>query len=208
VTVGRAILAPAHSVVFDCYEPLPLAVARAMWARGARGVGRYCETLSPDEVAELHALGFWIMPLTTAPAGELGGSTGAAAGRLAVSLAQGLECAGGVHVWIDDEATHGAAGDVDAHLFEYGRALRAGAFEAGLYIGAGQPLDGRTLYLIPTITLYGRGGSRGIPEPDCSFAWWQVPPLDTTFPELGGFRVDMGMIGRDERGRGPMVWAP
>jgi hypothetical protein len=70
-------------------------------------------------------------------------------------------------------------------------------------VGAGQVLTGSELYSLPSVHLYWRGGSLGIPEPNCGFAIWQIPPLEQM---VANTNVDVSVTGADLRGRRPMLW--
>jgi hypothetical protein len=202
---GAARILPLFSRVFDCLAPVSPDTALSLVAQGFDCAARYVENLSVGERDGLWAAGLAILPLTEMTAGELSGTVGQQRADQTNAHLLRLGVPAGVHVMADLEATPANA-DL-SHVHDYIDTLSHG-IEAEhrpclLYVGAGQPLNGRMLYMLPHVHLYWRGGSVGIPEPMCSFALWQLPPLDQT---VSGHRVDVSMSGRDVRGRAPTAW--
>jgi hypothetical protein len=104
----------------------------------------------------------------------------------------------------DFEAQEGDAEGYDTALT--GDIATAG-FVPLAYGGAGESLTGHQVYELPNVHLYWRGGSLSIPEPDCGFAIWQIPPLSHLFAGVSS-PVDVSMIGADAWGRSPVLWYP
>jgi hypothetical protein len=201
--LGAARACPLFTRLVDCLEPLSTAAALELKTTfGVGAVGRYLETLTVAEVNGLFTAGLPILLLTEAPEGPLAAALGQALAARHLSLAAALGAPKGVHLMSDFEAQTGDAGGYDNALTD---AIASGGFLPLAYVGAGQLLTGPELYALPSVHLYWRGGSVGIPEPDCGFAVWQVPPLDQT---LAGTRVDVSLVGADARGRSLVLWAP
>jgi hypothetical protein len=192
---------------FDCLAPVPGYVARQMYADGYRFAGRYLDAgpnaLTIDERDALFAAGLAIVPITLATTGvpltqELGHSRGA----FTVHKADALYMPREVHITIDLEAVHEGS-DVAGFVNAFTSELTAAGYGAMLYVGAGQPLAGHELYeLAPG--RYWRSGSR-VPEPDCGYCMYQLPPLDQT---ICGQRVDVDVTCCDFRSRTPTFWMP
>lgn len=204
--VGVARHAPLFSRVVDTLSPISSFEAAALKSIGVAAVGRYLENLSPTERDVLFQAGLAILPLSKAPASPLNAAFGASHADFLLQKAIALEVPLGVHVMVDFESQNGNHVDITA----YDEALTATIAKPGYipfaYIGQPEPLSASELFLLPDVHLYWRGGSSSIPEPDCGFAMWQIPPLDQTL--VARLRVDMSITGADRRGRQPMFWYP
>ena len=203
---GVARPCPLFTKLADRLAPISHELASALKAAGVDAVGRYLGDLTAFERDGLFAAGLGILPLSTAPTSPLNEALGRSRADSLIQQASLLGVPTGVHVMIDLEAQHGSHEDVTA----YDRAISAGLMQLGgfiplAYVGVPQPLSGAELFALPDVHLYWRGGSLGVPEPNCGFAMWQIPPLEAT---VAGAVVDMSMTGADLRGRQPMLWYP
>lgn len=204
--VGVARHAPLFSKLIDTLSPISPFAASALKSIGVVAVGRYLENLSVPERDGLFQAGLAILPLSKAPASPLNSAFGIAHADFLLQKAVALEVPLGVHVMVDFEAQSGDHADVTA----YDEALTGEIAKPGYiplaYIGQPEPLSAAELFQLPDVHLYWRGGSSNIPEPNCGFAIWQIPPLDQIL--VAGLRVDMNFTGADLRGRQVMLWYP
>lgn len=204
--VGIAREAPVFLKGFDCYEPVSASVAVAFKADGYGYAGRYLENLTIAERDTLFAAGLGIWLLSTAIVENLSASVGDAKGAMLRNKAMALGVPPRVHITTDLEEAHGdPVSAVMPFVDHVGGVLVHCGYPSALYLGAGCGLNGRQAFSIPSVNLYVRAGSSGIPEPDCGFAMWQTPPLDQT---AHGQRYDCSIVGRDGFGRGIFLWFP
>jgi len=201
--VGTARACPLFTKLADTFSPLSNSAALALKNAGVGAVGRYLENLSVAERDGLFASGLDILLLSEAPSGVLSKDVGHARAASLLQHLATLEAPRGVHVMIDLEAQHGAHSDIIAYDNALASDLEVAGYIPLAYVGAEQALSGAELYALPSVHLYWRGGSRGMPEPLCEFAIWQIPPLEQA---VAGVNVDMSMTGADLRGRRPMLW--
>ena len=203
--IGIARACPLFTKLVDTLSPISANSALALKNAGIGAVGRYLENLSAAERDGLFAAGLGILPLSQAPVAPL---TAAYARTRAAALLQhaaALDVPHGLHVMIDLEGQHAAHADAVAYDEELSSEIAAAGFVTLAYVGAGQPLTGSELFMLPDVRLYWRGGSLDMPEPNCGFALWQIPPLEQT---VAGVNVDMNITGADLRGRRPILWWP
>jgi hypothetical protein len=204
--VGVAREAPIFAKGFDCYELADLATAKAFRADGYEYVGAYLEvlTVAARDVYFAAGLGIWL--LSTAIVSGLSASVGDAKGAMLRNKAMALGVPPKVHVTTDLEDAHGdPVSAVMPFVDHVGGVLVHGGYQSALYLGAGCGLSGHQAFSVPSVNLYVRAGSSGIPEPDCGFAMWQTPPLDQV---AHGHRYDCSIAGRDGFGRGIFLWFP
>jgi hypothetical protein len=202
--VGIARACPLYTKLADTLSPITHDSALALKNAGVGAVGRYLEDLSVAERDGLFAVGLDILLLSEAPSGPLSKEVGHAR---AASLLQHLKVLGaprGVHVMIDLEAQHGDHASVIAYDNALASDLEVAGYIPMAYVGAGQLLSGLELYALPSVHAYWRGGSLGVPEPNCGFAIWQIPPLNQHM--VSGLLMDVSMTGADLRGRRPSLW--
>jgi hypothetical protein len=204
-TVGVARTCPLFTKMVDCLEPLSSSdVLTLRDEHGVGAVGRYMETLKAAERDTLFAANMPILLLSEAPSGLLSVELGHQIAASMLALAEGLEAPKGLHLMADFEAQEGDAEGYDNALTGD---VAAGGFIPLAYGGAGESLTGHQEFELPNVHLYWRGGSIGIPEPDCGFAIWQIPPLDQILTGVG-VPVDVSVTGADARGRRPILWYP
>ena len=194
---------PLFSKLVDRLAPISAEQASALKSVGIVAVGRYLENLSPFERDNLFSVGLGILPLSEAPTSPLNADSGKARADTLIQKATLLGVPAGAHVMIDLEAQQGSHADIGAYDGAISAEIAHAGFVPLAYVGAGQQLTGTELYMLPNVHLYWRGGSLGIPEPNCGFAIWQVPPLEQT---IAGMIVDVNVTGADLRGRQPMLW--
>jgi hypothetical protein len=204
---GIARSAAPFMMGLDSLQPVTsIDVANAMRAKGFSYWGRYLQNLTADERDLLFAAGFAIWLISEARIANLSDTSGMSDGLLNARRALALGAPPKVHITIDSEAT--PEGTSAETVIEYNNANASGittmGYDAMLYVGAGQPLDGHALYSLKA-DRYARGGSAGIPEPGCGFTLVQLYPLDQT---IEGMRVDVSVIQADYRGRTPVLWYP
>jgi len=196
---------PLFTKVVDRLAPISHELASALKSNGIGAVGRYLDNLTGYERDGLFAAGLGILPLSEAPApsAPLSSAFGQARAEALVQKAHLLGVPAGVHVMIDLEGQQGGHADAMAYDDALSAELAKNGYIPLAYIGAGQPLSGAELFALPHIRLYWRGGSLAVPEPQCGFALWQIPPLEQT---VSGAIVDVSITGADLRGRRPMLW--
>ena len=201
--VGIARACPLYTKLADTFSPITSTGALALKNAGVAAVGRYLENLSAVERDGLFAAGLEILPLSEAPSGTLSKDLGHTRATTLLQHLAALDVPRGAHVMIDLEAQHGAHADIIAYDEALASDLEVAGYIPLAYVGAEQTLSGAELYALPSVHLYWRGGSRGMPEPLCEFAIWQIPPLEQM---VAGVNVDMSMTGADLRGRRPILW--
>ena len=204
-TVGVARACPVFSVMWDRFEPFTandVKVAKATY--GVSVFGQYLEVMTAASRDAVWSEGGAILLLSDAPLGALSATVGHAKAANLLKLASALGAPEDLHAMVDFEAQ---SGDAEGYGTALTGDLAAGGFVPLAYVGAGQLLTGHQLYELPNARLYWRGGSLGIPEPDCGFAIWQVTPLSHPFTAVSS-PVDVSMIGADGRGRSPILWYP
>jgi hypothetical protein len=203
--IGVARHAPLFTKVVDRLAPISHEFASALKAAGYDAVGRYLENLAPYERDGLFSAGLGILPLSEAPGPSAPFSDALGRSR-AMGLLQKTDLLGippGVHLMIDLEGQHGSLTDLTAYDVAISSELARPGYIPLAYVGAGQLLNSEELFALPDVHLYWRGGSRGIPEPSCGFAMWQIPPLEAT---VSLQIVDVSVTGADFRGRQPIFW--
>ena len=193
---------PLFTKLADSFAPI--SATDALKSAGVSAVGRYLENFTSTERDVLFAAGLGVLLLSEAPTGPLTKDYGHQRASHLVARTAALGVPRGVHVMIDLEGQHGAHSDVIDYINALASDLEAAGYVPMAYIGAGQLLSGAELYALPSVHLYWRGGSLGMPEPSCGFAMWQIPPLEAN---VAGIVVDMSMTGADLRGRAPILWA-
>jgi hypothetical protein len=204
-TVGVARAATLFSVMWDRFVPFTandVRVAKATY--GVSVFGQYLEMMTAASRDAVWSEGGAILLLSDAPTGNLSAAAGHSKASSLLALATGLGAPKGLHLMVDFEAQ---TGDAEGYATAITSDIAAGGDVPPVYGGAGEALTGHQVYELPNAHLYWRGGSLGIPEPDCGFAVWQVPPLSHQFAGVSG-PVDVSMIGEDGRGRSPVLWFP
>lgn len=197
--------APLFSKLVDRLAPISHELASALKANGIEAVGRYVETLTAYERDGLFEAGLGILLLSKAPLSLLTATFGTSHAGDLVGHATRLGAPAGAHFMIDLEAQSGSHADILAYDNALSGAIKGAGFIPLAYVGAGQLLSSAELLALPSVHLYWRGGSLGIPEPSCGFALWQIPPLEQT---VSNAIVDVSVTGADLRGRRPMLWYP
>jgi hypothetical protein len=203
--IGTARACPLFTKLVDTLSPISKDAALALKNAGIGAVGRYLENLTAAERDGLFAAGLGILPLSEAPVVPLTADFGHARAASILQHAAALGIPRGVHLMIDLEGQHGFHADVTAYDNTLAGSLEVAGYVPLAYVGAGQLLSGLELYALPSVHLYWRGGSLGMPEPGCGFAMWQIPPLEKV---VAGVNVDMSLTGADLRGRVPILWYP
>lgn len=189
---------PVGARIFDTIAPLTASALRGMHDAGADGVMGYLGVnLTPDAVANAHALGMGILPVNESrregwqPSATLGEADAVASTRRMAAL--GIPT-GGLHDWCDLE---GCGGDPTDYCNAWSHVVDDGGRLSGLYVGAGDILSGHQLYALPGFTGYMRSCSR-VPEPDCG---WMLMQLYQPNLMRGGVQVDISVACADWKGR-------
>lgn len=224
----RACLAFASARVVDS---LPFSQggtvdqARALRASGIHGLIGYLGAMTKKRLGIILGAGLAFMPVTFA-----GEYKDGAADELAQLAA--LEIPKGTTVWLDlegIEAWNTPAAELIRLIESWGKAIVAAGYEAGLYVGAPQPLTGKQLFGLRYITRYWLGIGRCVGKdgldayPDCGWCmrqdWHNNPDLaaynlkggmlwpphetDPHLPDSHRTFVDVNSIQADHRGRLP-----
>lgn len=110
----------------------------------------------------------------------------------------------GVTVWLDIEGTGLVAATLIAKINAWAKAVQVAGRQAGLYVGAGIPLDKNQLYAL-AVTRYGHSGSN-VPEVDRrGYCWRQLRPLGVID---AGIVLDAGIVEPDYKGDLPSFVGP
>ncbi len=198
------IVAPAAvgARAIDTVTHLDAAHCGALRAAGVDFVIRYLGGITPPEMATILDgwLGLSLVTFSRAPgwtpSAELG-STDAA--RDLVHLAE-LASPLGATVWIDLEGCAGGPVATAGWVNARSAALRAAGYDVGLYVGAGEALDGEQLYALPHVDRYWKSLSR-VPEPTCGWSMLQRYPST----HVGGVWCDINDVQADTKGRTPNI---
>ena len=204
MTTGVARAAPLFSVMWDRFEPFSANDVKVAKTKCVSVFGQYLEMLTAAVRDAIWSEGGAILLLSDAPVGALSAASGHSKAASLLALANGLGAPKTLHLMVDFEAQ---TGDAEGYATALTGDVAAGGYDPLVYGGAGEALTGHQVYELPNAHLYWRGGSLGIPEPDCGFAIWQVPPLSHPFAGVSS-PVDVSMVGADGRGRSPILWYP
>jgi hypothetical protein len=204
---GTASTLPGPALGFDCLAPVSQAVAQAFWDdhwSPCRVCERYVETMSVDEAAMLHGIGYAIVPISEAMVSvPLGASEGRQRAAQVLLHAARLGIPRGVHITIDLEAVP-AGSNASEYASAFATSLQVGGYGAMLYVGAGCGLNGAELWALPT-DRYWRAGNVELPEPRCGYCANQHLKLDRV---VHGQQVDYDSFDCDALGRQPVLWMP
>lgn len=196
-----AALAEHHALGFDTVATITPSLARGLRAAGMRFAVRYLGSLTADEADAILGAGLALMPVTYA---------GVFDGGAAVYSARVAGIAPGTTVWLDLEAQKiqaintWTAVEITLKVNAWAKAVRAGGFDAGLYVGAGAMLTSGELYRL-AVDRYWHSLSRvvdrlgNIAEPDCGWSMYQLYPSKP----VAGVLVDVNVVQEDFRGRVP-----
>ena len=204
---GAARAAEPGTLFFDTLSPVTSVQIQIFKGRGFKGVGRYLENLTDDEVAEIHGEGLFIVPITEARIIPPSPGAGDDAGALEVDRARSRGIPQGVHLTIDNEAVHGTAEEDAEYIDAFSLRFTRAAYGGMLYVAQPQPLTGPQMYARPNVDRYWSGASRN-PEPDCGYTCFQGLPIDYRPPWCPSAQVDLDIIFADRLGRTPVVWCP
>lgn len=205
--------APPHTFVVDCVTAITPLLANALRyhpTTPVRGVCRYLGSITPEERDVIWAAGLFIELVTFGDARSGSGSEGSKHGAADVQALIALGCPPGVTVWTDLESFEDTADNCKAFCNARGQMHRTGGWDPGLYVGAGQPLDGLQLATLvqdrywqglSILTVAGAPAGYTI-EPTVGWSQRQLPHTTT----LGGASVDVSVTQWDWRGRLPNVW--
>lgn len=174
----------------------------------SRGLGQQSGDLSVGEAQTILAAGLALMTVQHcprsgwAPAAALGENYGQAAAlnAAAIGLPQG------VSLWVDleDVAPYTTAADTIAYCNAWAAEVESRGFEAGLYVGANQPLVGDELYWRLRVTRYWRSASQ-VPEiPHRGYCMAQALAPSP----VAGIDIDRDVIIADAFGGLPIWLAP
>lgn len=190
---------------FDCDAVLSAELARLFFDQGYRFCVRYVAraqaslNLSEQEATDILNAGLALMPVQhVRAAGWFPDQTlGQEDGQQAAAMAQAIGFPAGVSVWCDLEEVNPAAQaqDVMAYCRAWHRAVRAGGYSPGLYVGAGALLTGQQLFDLP-FQHYWRSSSH---VPDIPNRGYQLVQLSPSI-SLNGILVDVDVAVPDEKG--------
>lgn len=195
--------APFPALGFDCVTVLDATRAKALRAVGMTFAIRYLGSVTSAELTAILSSGLMFMPVTfsRAPGWVPTAAMGTTDGQTDV---QNLKSAGipeGCTVWIDLEGAAGSATAVAAWVNARASIIRAAGYDVGLYVGAGDVLNGQQLYSLSQVDRYWKSLSE-VPAPDdCGFCMLQLWKTVT----LAGTEVDVDCIQYDYQDRVPMV---
>jgi hypothetical protein len=188
----------------DTIATITAADAAAFKAAGFSFVVRYLGAVTSDEVDVILAAGLAFMPVGYSrkagwlPTGDLGDQDGS----LAFARARLLGLPTGTSVWCDLEGMSGTAANTIAYAEAWGERVEGAGYVAGVYVGAGIPLNSTQLYALNNITAYWHSCSEVPNVSECGYTMIQLTPPDLV---ICGVEVDVDVIQKDRMGRLP-VW--
>jgi hypothetical protein len=188
----------------DTIATITAVEAAALKADGFSFVIRYLGSVTFAELDVILSAGLAFMPVGYSrkggwlPTALLGSQDGA----LAAYRAKLLVLPPGVTVWCDLEGMGGTAADTIAYAEAWGAAVQTAGFIAGVYVGAGIPLNSTQLYALNNITAYWHSCSEVPDVNECGYMMIQLTPPDLI---VCGIEVDVDVIQEDRMGRLP-VW--
>jgi Domain of unknown function (DUF1906) len=197
--------APFPALGFDCVTTLDTARATALKAAGMAFCLRYLGSITPAELTVIFDAGLVYMPVTfsRAPGWVPTTAMGTSDGTLDVQHLHTLAIPKGATVWVDLEGAAGSATAVAGWVNARAAVLRTAGYDVGLYVGAGDVLNGQQLFELATIDRYWKSLS-DVPTPaKCGFAMIQLWKTVT----VAGTEVDVDCIQYDYQDRLPMVVA-
>jgi hypothetical protein len=205
--------APVGMKGVDTIRTMTSAILTSWKAAGVQFVGRYLGSLVSSEVALILSFGMAVTPIIYAhkegwhPTIQLAQTDGAGA----VTNAKAAEILPGATIWIDIEGISVQATTVDIidYVNTVANILTKAGFIAGLYVGAGFPLNGTQLYKLLVVTRYWKSQSKLlidstnqlVAEPDCGWVMYQMYPEQV----LDGEQVDYNMTQNDYQNRSVMM---
>jgi hypothetical protein len=184
--------------------------ADALKATGIDFFVGYLGAMNATRLGYILTAGLAFMPVTFA-----GEYKDGAADELAQLKALGIPK--GCTVWLDLEglnAWNTPAAELSALIESWAKAVVGAGYIAGLYVGAPQPLTGKQLYALKSVTRYWLGIGRCIGKdgldayPDCGWCMrqdWHGQKSGMMWRDTGVF-VDTNAIQCDHKGRLP-TWA-
>lgn len=193
---------PFPALGYDCVTPMDAARASALKTAGMAFCLRYLGSVTSAELAIILNAGLLFMPVTfsRAPGWIPTAAMGTADGQQDY---QHLKAAGiptGCTVWIDLEGCAGSPTAVAQWINARATVLRSAGYDVGLYVGAGDVLNGQQLYALSTIDRYWKSLS-DVPTPEtCGFCMLQL--WKTVM--IAGTEVDVDCIQYDYKDRLPM----
>lgn len=170
----------------DTVLTLTRETAIALMGRGVVFRVGYIDLLTPAELADLVSVGMQVSFVTYALEFN-------AAHTLARLAALGVPK--GCTIWIDVEGTGLDAADIIAKTNAWAAAVQAAGYEAGIYVGAGCPLNAAQLSAL-VVNRYWHSVSRVI-DPTRGPCMEQVPPDDVW---IAGVKVDVNIVKPDFHG--------
>ena len=197
------IARPATSGLYGCdiATPVTAAQAVALYGAGARWIGRYLGSLQEPELTGILAAGLQLLVISGyARVGGWSAATGLADAGEAIARASALSLPSGITLFLDLESPGMTVDAATAYATAHARAIQSTGDLAGLYAGAGCPLDGPQLYGLPQ-TGYWCPCSPGY-VPTCGFQVIQAAPGNG---RLAGLQVDLDSIQADRHGRLPVL---
>lgn len=197
--------APFPALGFDCVTTLTAASAQALKSAGMTFAIRYLGSVTPSELGFILGAGLLFMPVTfsRAPGWIPTGALGTLDGQRDLGQIQALELPQGCTVWLDLEGAAGSATTVAAWVSSRAAVIRRAGYDVGLYVGAGDVLNGQQLYSLAGIDRYWRSLS-DVPTPDgCGFSLLQLWKTVT----VAGTEVDVDCVQYDYLDRVPFMVA-
>lgn len=192
--------APFPALGYDCITVMDATRASALKAAGMAFAIRYLGSVTAAELAIILDAGLLFMPVTFSrePGWVPTPGMGTQDGQVDVQHLQALGLPKGCTVWIDLEgvASTVSAADVATWINDRAAVIQAAGYDAGLYVGAGDGLDGGQLYALANINRYWRSLS-DVPQPSCGWALMQLYKTVT----LAGTEVDIDCVQFDFQDR-------
>ena len=194
---------------FDTAAPLSASTCAALVDAGMQFVIRYVSRLEPEsrdlsrvELQTILDAGLALMVAqhVRKPGWTPSVALGAADGHRAVENTHAAGVPSGVCLWCDLEGIDGTSGGTIAYANAWTKAVQAGGYDPGVYVGFGVPLTGQQLYKNLIVRRYWRSFSR---VPDVMTRGYQM--VQKGERRVAGVRVDPDVIQTDHKGDRP-VW--
>jgi len=121
------------------------------------------------------------------------GSQGTSDGVQAATSAMAAGLPPGVTLWCDLEGVKGDAQSTEDHVNGWAQSVRHAGYDCGLYVGAGQPLNGDQLFKDLIVSRYWRSQSQVPNVSERGYCMLQLFPSTTVV----GVNVDINVIQGD-----------
>jgi len=197
---------------FDASTPLSASTCASLVEAGMQFAIRYVSFREPESrdlsVTEVQTildagLALMVVQHVRNPGWAPSATLGTADGQRAVENTSAVGVPSGVCLWCDLEGINGTAADTIAYANAWTKAVRAGGYDPGVYIGFGVPLTSEQLYKNLSVRRYWRSFSK---VPDVMTRGYQM--MQKAERQVAGIRIDPDTIQTDRKGDRPAWLEP